>query len=265
MATKFDPAAPVLADPPAIVKPDTSRAEQVIEQVKTLDRQLATNQFEMGDLFAEIVDGDYFHADHCESLHEFLKKNGFDLSPREIFYRVKISRVSKSLGISRDQLLKAKISKVKTIFELDPTLEHTNETTGNIESMADVMRGLVIDAGAGKPLKDIRRVVHELVSKTAGEDKIIEWWNIPTFRSRAAFYDETIEMMRRQSGDTVDEEGNEGDISKATAIERIFAEWRADPQNTGEEGAGSSYASQPTFQDIHFIVDEDGREIETAD
>lgn len=259
MTTRFDPGAPVVVAPPAIVRNDTSRAEKVIEEVINLDRSMATNAFEMGDLFAEIVDGDYVHADHCQSVPEFLKKHNFELSETEIRCRVKVSKVSKRLGITREQQMKAKISKMKAICELNPELSVTNPVTGNTEQMGDIMRGLVIDAGAGKPLKDITKLVKELKGKTEGEDSLLEWLNLPTFKSRKEFINETLEMAVNLSGDTVDPTNKQAvDISLATALERVCAEARSGfglEADAGEKG---------TFQDELYVRDEDGNELETG-
>jgi hypothetical protein len=245
----FDPSAPiVVGTPPAITQRDTSRAEQVIEAAINLDRALTTNAFEMGDLFAEIIDGDYVHADHCEDLEEFVKKHNFELSAREFRYRATVSRVSKKLGITRAQQLKAKISKMKAVCELNPALEYTDPSTGKTENVGDIMRELINDAGNGKQLKAIREIVNRIKGVTEGEDSVLEWWNLPVFKSRKEFMEETVEMAVQLSGDSVNAEGEAVDISRATAVERIFAEARSGfALEQPEEQQGG------TFEDENFV------------
>jgi hypothetical protein len=222
---KFNPADPVTVT--EIVRNDTSRAEEVIEAVINLDQALSTNAFAIGDLFAEIIDCDYVHADHCQDLPSFLKKHNFELSKREIIYRAKISRVSKSLGITRDQLMKARISKAKAIFELNPTLEYTDPNTNKTENVGLIMKALVIEAGNGKQLKDIKKIVDVIKGKTEGEDSLITFWKLPVFKSREEFLEDTVQLAIQLSGDTVGDGGEAKDISRATAVERIFAEARS--------------------------------------
>lgn len=253
--TKFDPTAPVTIIPPvAISQRDTSRAEQVIEEVIKLDRSMATNAFAIGDLLNEIVEGDYFHADHCQTLQEFLKKHNFELSKREVDYRVKNSRVSKKLGISRERLLKAGISKIKAIFELDPGLDVVNPDTGKTESLGAIMVALVQEAGAGKSLSDIKKIVKQLKGESEGEDSVITWLNLPTFTSRKEFIEDTIELAKAMSGDTIDPTSKMTDeISTATAIERILADWRSDPNNQIDEGEQGTFEDETEYEDTDDI------------
>jgi hypothetical protein len=256
----FDPSAPVVVDtPPAIIRNDTSRAEQVVEQVIQLSNRTVINQLDLVDLLAEFVDGDYYAADHCQSLSQFLKKRNLELSSKEIDKLVKISKVSASLGITREMLLKAKVNKTKVIFDLDPDLDYTDPNTEEVTSVADIMYKLVIDAGNGTSLRDIKKTVDLIKGKTEGEDSVIKFWKMPVFKSREEFLEETIEIAIQASGDTVGENGEAKDISRATAIERIFAEARSGfALEAPEEQQGG------TFEDAHFVRDDEGRDYETG-
>jgi hypothetical protein len=245
----FDPAAPVLVDPPAIVRTDTSRAEQVIEKVINLDRSLNADQFELGALFSEVLAGDYFHADHCDSLKDFLKKNHIEMPAKEAERRAKIHNISTELGITREQLQKARISKVKAIFELSPDKTVTHKDTGVVEKVSDIIYQLVTDAGKGKSLADIKKIVKDIriqLDEIEGTESVIEFYKLPVFRSRQEFFDETIELAVQLSGGTVDAKGNERDISRATAVEHIFAEFRSD---AGVAAAEEQRGTPGTFVD----------------
>lgn len=256
MTKHFDPSAPVVVDPPAIVRQDSSAAERVVAEVITLDRTLVADQFKLGALFAEIVAGDYHYADHCETLKDFLKKNKIELTEGEVKRRAKIHNTAEKLGIPLEQLLKARISKVKAIFELSPDKEITDDE-GKTEKVSDIMRSLVLEAGNGKSLADIKKIVKDIrikLDEIDGTESVIEFYKLPVFRSRQEFFDETIDLAVQISGGTVDAQGDERDISRATAVEHIFADFRSDPKNSAlEEERGT----EGTFEDEH--ADEDGK------
>lgn len=253
----FNPADPIIVT--QIVRNDTSRAEQVVQTILTLEQKTVSNFVDMADLYSEFMDGDYHAADHCESLPQFLKKHNIELSPKEITKLVKISKVSKQLEITREQLLKAKVNKVRAIFELDPALDYTDPDSGTVCSVGIIIKDLVQQAGNGKSLKDIKQIVNMIKGKTEGEDSLVTFWKLPVFKSREEFLEETIELAVQLSGDTVGDGGEAKDISRATAVERIFAEARSGfalEEQDGEQGG--------EFEDEHFVRDDTGTEYETG-
>ena len=243
-----EPIVVTIADPPGIVQRDTSRAEQVIEDVVRLDRSLSANQFELGDLFAEIADNDYFHAVHCQSLPEFLTKSGIDLSPREVAYRVKVSKVSKKLRITRDQLLKARISKVKAIFELDGLRD---PQTGDPRNMDEDIRRLILEAPLTK-LSRIKEIVKELRGDAEKDDELVTE-NVTYNQLMKANVDRGIDLVRLNYGSTIDPETKqEKELSRAACYELMAVEYWNDPnhhaQDVGEQG---------TFEDEFTDADSD--------
>lgn len=261
MTELFNPAAPVIIDPPAEVRPDTTRAEQVIQRVITLDRTIGANQFEIGDLFAEIVDGDYFFADQCQTLKEFINKNGFELSKREIEYRIKNSRYSKLLGIPRAKELAAGISKIKTIYKLDPSSEYidADASDGEPRPMRNVMIELV-DVAAIKSLKDITTIVKALMPPSDDEEYVDMKLRFTVTDHKRLM--ELIEVFRRIHGNTVDSDEDVVEVSAERAIHLVFEEWAQDPNNNVNEDGDPEPISQ--FQDEAAIEDEDGVEIEVG-
>lgn len=259
MTTRFDPAAPVVVDPPAIVRADTSRAETVNERLLELERVSTDAWYEQAELWAEAIDGDYHHADHCESLKDFVTKHNIELSLREIQYRAKISRVSKKLEIKRDQLKKAGISKIKAIFELDPGVEYTDPVTGNTAPMGQKMRSLVIEAGAGTSLKSIR----EKVKTLRGDDPTeVIYETVAYTKAQKEIVDLAAEVVIAQSGDTVNPDtGEVKEVSRATVYERLAAEFLADPNNNLDEDGAAPTGS---FEDEHYVRTDDGVDYETG-
>jgi hypothetical protein len=254
VTSQFNPAAPVIVDPPAIVREDTSRAEQVVEQIIKLDRSSVDSQIEFADLMVEFVDGDYHHADHCQTLEDFCKKHGFELSPREIRYRANVSRKSAKVGITREQRKKAKISKMKAICELTPETEYVDKDTGEIRTGTDIMQELVVRACSGLNLKQLKEIVAEW--KGDPESEIVHE-TIAYTRAQKEVVDMAIEAVIKTHGDTIDSESKETkDISRGTAYHYMAVELLGDPNY--EQAAHDVIEQQqgPQFNDS--VDDEDG-------
>jgi hypothetical protein len=263
LPSKFNPAAPVvLTDPPAIIETikEENRAETVIQEAISLDAFLEANQFVLGDLFAEIIDNGYLAAAGVANLAEFLKQHNFKLSKREIIYRTKISRVSKSLGIDNALMSQAGVSKVKKVFELDHTLEVVNDEDNTVIRMADIMVELVTRAANGRSLKEIASDVDALKSKEEKEEEYVDW-KLRITKLQLENFEQVIEMGRMIHGDTVNEDEETSDASKERIIELIFEDWKSDPNNQVDEDGLHAPVSQ--FEDEAALV-VDGEEIETG-
>jgi hypothetical protein len=116
----------------------------------------------------------------------------------------------------------------------------------------------VIDAGNGKQLKTIK----EIVSKIRGDaDSETVFETISYTKAQKAVVDMAIEVIVQQSGDTVDAAtGEVKDISRGAAYERMAGDFLADPNNNMDE----QEAEPSTFEDSHFVRDDEGRDYETG-
>jgi hypothetical protein len=247
----------VLENPPAIVETDTRRSDEVRKRVQQIDSSLTLSFFELGDLFAEVKTNGYWRDWKYESFPEYVKKSGVDMSPRQVEYSIVISNVSKALGVNKTLLARAKNSKLKEIFTLDHTSTVTDAATQIEESMADIMRKLVEDA-PNKSLKEIKEIVKRLKGQAIGEDGSepdvageLTWLNLPVRRDAKQVVVDAIELAMKLSGCTVDAMTKEvKDLSQAAALERICADFTADPNNQAEEaGEEGSFEDESEFSD----------------
>lgn len=234
----------ILENPPAIVEQDTRRADEVRKRVQQIDSSVTLSFFELGDLFAEVKTNSYWRDWKYESFSEYVKDSKVDMSPRQVEYSITISNISKKLEISKVSLARAKNSKLKEIFSLNHEVSVVDEATGNEEPMADIMCQLVEDA-PNKSLKEIKEIVKRLKGQTEEADVAGEltWLNMPVRRDAKQIVVEAIDLAMKLSGCTVDAMTKEvKDLSMAAALERICADFMADPNNQLDEvGEGGSF------------------------
>lgn len=230
----FDPNAPVVAE----VRQDTSRAEEVIREIIKIDATQKSNAFVLGDLFVEFEEGEYQHAAKTKTLKEFLKKYNIEISPREVIYRTKACRIAKKLGISRESLTTAGISKVKVITLLDPDtdLEHPN---GERESMGDIIRDLIEDAPKWK-IEELREEIKRLKG-IEDPDSVTVDEKIQYTKVQYENVERVLKLVAKQSG--IDFSEIKSPAIKGLLYERIVDSYLQDPNNTA---------------DLRALADEDG-------
>jgi hypothetical protein len=224
-----------LETPPAIIEKDNRRSDVVRQRLEQIDSSLTLTSFEQSDLWVEVDDNSYWLTWKFGSLKDYIKKSGITLSTSEVGYRVKESKYSKLLGITKTQRALAKISKLKVIYTLDPNATAIESGTGNEEKMSDVMIKLVIDA-PNKTLKEIEKIVDQLKGVTEEEDDEMTWLNVRLRRDAKEVIMQAVTLIVAQSGSTIDiMTKEEKDISIGTAFERLAAEYLADPNNAQDE------------------------------
>jgi hypothetical protein len=234
-----------LEAPAPIIEKDSRRSDEVRQRLQQLDASLTITTFERGDLLAELKKNDYWRDYKFESFPDYVKKSGFDISPRQAEYEILISNRSKELGVSLIEKTKAKNSKLKVIYELDPTKTVTDPATLVEESMATIMHQLVIDAPS-KTLVEIKAIVKRLKGETEEPEGELTWMNWPVRRDAKQVVTSAIELCVAQSGQTVDSMTKEvRDISTAQAIEAIMGDYLADPNNQ----IGGFSDESPDFED----------------
>src|ERR1700748_1499830 len=153
------------------VENEKPRSLVVLQEVIDINASDSRNVFRLGKMYNEIVDNDYLKEDHCGSLKEFLMKRGIELSERELQYRMKIDRVAAKLGISEATLMKAKITKCKTIFKLNPDTVFTHDS-GVQESVGEIIKQLVSSA-PDMSAERVKEEVDHYLGKSKDEDEVI--------------------------------------------------------------------------------------------
>jgi hypothetical protein len=226
----------VLPTPAALVARDTRRADQVSEEIKKLDGLTQHSTFDQADLFSEVKHQAHWATRGFETIEEYYKSLGVDKSKREILYLVRMSEVLATLGTSRELAVAAKVSKLRLIAQLDPAAEVVDEDTEVAEPMAAIMRRLIL-AAPQTSLAELKQIVDDLLGKGDEDDEdSLTWLNLPIRRDAKQVVEAAIELARSLSGDTIDVASGElKDISTATALERISADFLASPSNQLEE------------------------------
>jgi hypothetical protein len=225
----------ILPTPTALVARDTRRADEVTTTLKQLDSQSASVCFDQGDLFVEVDREAHWMTLGHESAEEYYRSLNIDISKREILYRSKVSRSMAALGLTRADYAPARLSKLKIITELDVAGQIVDPDTEIAEPLAPIMVRL-IQAAPFKKLSEIREEVDILLGKTGDEEDDLTWLNLPIRRDAKQVVEQAIELARALSGDTIDVTSGElKDISTATALERISADFLASPSNQLDE------------------------------
>jgi hypothetical protein len=208
-----------LANAQAVVAngPVIQRAKEVERQLHNLKNGIEDSFLDMCDLLMEAQEGEYHRVWGFNTFSEWVEQgSSLELSARQAYYLVNISKNAKALGIDRDLLRKAKLSKLKEIFTLDPVKhgEHIKE--------------LVQQAADGVSLQAIKAQV-----KSYAEPGIIQpsYVTVKLEPEVKETFDEAVELARRNYGSTVGHEGEVKDISISKALELILVSYLQDPNN----------------------------------
>ena len=192
------------------------RAFAVLSRVNQLKSGINENVLELGELLVEIRDNHYHQVWGFDTLALWLGSSGLDVGERQAYYLMKVIDSAKKLGIGRDEMAKVKVSKLKKIFTLNP------------DKHPERIKQLVA-AGEGVSLDEIIKEV----AKTRADDDGWEaktWRNFSLLTSQAAIVDEAVERAKMESGSVTNAvTGEVMDISNATALERICADYLASP------------------------------------
>jgi hypothetical protein len=256
----LETAVTILPTPAALVARDTRRADEVSATIKRLDGLTSNNTFDQAELFAEVDREAHWATAGFESQEDYYKGLGIEKSKREIQYLTKMYKALVVLGLQREQYAPAKVSKLKVITQLDPASEVVDEDTKISEPMSAIMKRLIATA-PNRKIADIQAEVDQLLGVVDEEDELT-WLNLPIRRDAKEVVMQAIELARALSGDTVDVVSKElKDISEASALERIAADFLASPSNQLDElGHAGEYSdsiadgdSEVEEQDIEVI------------
>jgi hypothetical protein len=199
------------------------RATAVQEQLRSLKGEINNNFFELCDLLSEAHAGAYHTLYGFSQFGDWIEQgSGLDLSARQGFYYVQIAKKARQLGLTREDLLKSGISKLKKIFSLDP-LEFGDEIKQ------------LLAAGETESLSVIEAKVQAL-RKQAGKPSY-KTLHIRIEADVEPIVDEAFELARRNYGSIV-QDGEIDDVSDGKCLELISAEYIQDPNNHEEREFG---------------------------
>ncbi len=208
--------------PPAIVRRDTRRSQEVKKKLEAYQDTLTTDKFDIAELLSEANRNDYAADWGYENFEEYLTETKFDVSPREAYYLIKIVDTARELGIERKKLVAAGVSKLKVIVS---------------KAQGEEVIKLINDAPK-VTLVDLKK----RFEKNAGDDPDFTWLNVPMKREdKTEYYDEAIRLCRAITGDTINvNTGQPKDLSEGAALAHICQSYLQDANNQaellGEEG-----------------------------
>jgi uncharacterized protein with ParB-like and HNH nuclease domain len=197
------------------IVPTNERAQAVDAQIRELRVNLVDNFLHLGELLSEAKENNYAEALGYDNFAHWLEESGVDMSERQAYYLIKIINNARGLGISREELAGAKMSKLKEIFTLDP------------ETQGDKIKQLVADSGSLK-LDDIRERVHQ--ARHADGQERLTWRNFKVSESQAETIDAAVERAKRELGTII--EHDTGEVIEPTdgrALEMMAADFLANP------------------------------------
>jgi hypothetical protein len=193
------------------------RASVVLSKIQNIKTRMVDQALELAELLSEARANSYHHDWGYENFGDWVENgSGLDLKERTAYYLISIIDKSRQLGITREDLGKSKISKLKEIFSLDAD-RHPN-----------VIKQLV-SASANISLESVRDAVAAIKTQDGQEALVYR-----TFSFTQSGYELTvkaaIERMMMEYGDTIDSVTKAPiDISPGRAIEMICADYLASP------------------------------------
>lgn len=197
------------------------RAFAVRDRLLTLKDSIENNFFDLCELLLEAKEGEYHLIYGFERFGDWVEQGSdLDLSARSAYYYINIGEKARELGLTREMLKQAKISKLKEIFTLEP------------EENGDDMKRLV-ESASSSSLEEIKKEVAKAKEKSG----------VPTAAYMTLKLDpmvkdtveEAIELARRNYGDTIDEYGEVKDASVSKCVELICVSYLQDPNNHQQE------------------------------
>ena len=195
------------------------RASEVQTQLKKLSNSIEDGFFDICDLLCEAQTGDYHVFYGYGRFGDWVETaSGLDMSARQAFYLVNISKKAKQLGLSREQLKLIKISKLKEIFSLD------------LDEHVAAVKELVEEA-PGLSLEEVKNRVRGL----KGESETL-YITLKLDKAIKDTMDRAFELARRNYGSQM-QNGEAADISVSHCFELLCVEYLNDPNNNPDNQA----------------------------
>ncbi len=197
------------------------RAIEVRTKIDALRVNMFDGLLDIAELLAEARRGDYHIHYGFPRFGDWVEQgSGLDMSERTAYYLIKIVENAKLLGISREELRAAKLSKLKEIFSLDAEV-HGDEIK------------LLVGEAKESSLDDIRTKVQKIKSGGGEEPFVFLTIKVP-MSVKENYIDPAFELIRRQYGDRKDAAGNPVDITSGVCMEYLCQAFVQDQNNYGE-------------------------------
>jgi hypothetical protein len=205
-----------------------ARAKTVRVQIESLKNNLAEGRWELAALLSEARLKAFHHSWGFSDFDEYIDQSNFDVGSREARYLIRANDVSLQLGISRDQLKRVAVSKVKEIFSLEA------------DSHAETIK-LLLDEAVDLSLEEVRQRVREL--KGTDPETELTWLNLQMLRrAKEEVVLPALAKVKLEFGPTMGDE----EISDGRALEMLCADKLAEPDVTLQELQEAAAEEGPT-------------------
>jgi hypothetical protein len=178
--------------------------------------------FDLCDLLREAQENNYHVVYGFARFGDWVESqgSGLDLSARSAYYFISIATKAEYLGVTREMMKKAKISKLKEIFRLDPA-KHAHQ-----------MMELIEDA-ATAPLEEIKSRVQALLAKD-GESPSV-YMTLKFDVAVKETFQRALQLAKLNYGDSADPStGDPVEPTDSQALELLSVNFLNDPNNYPE-------------------------------
>ena len=202
-----------------IITPEKAKALEVEDKLKKLSNSLESSYVDICYVLADVLKHRVWEYLSYATFGEFTEAClGF--GQRKGYYCAKIAQTADKLGLTRDQLIAKRPSKVAEILSLDP-----DSFSKEINQLLDKSSELTLDE-IKSAVKDLKRI--EGVEPT-------EFRKYKLVKEDAVLVDQAVELARLNYGSTIGPDGETvNDISESKALALIAQAYLQDPNNSQE-------------------------------
>ena len=218
------------------------------KQLQTLIKGINTSTFDIMDLLHEIKTKK-FYSPKYETFIDYAKT--LDMKVTKAYYLVRIRENMHLASVPREKFEPVGIAKLRIISSIDLI-----DSENKVKQDAVTKVNELIDAAGTTEPEDIKVSV-DTFKGHVGEEAF-EWLNIKIKKSAKAVVRQAFDVIKAQSGSVgVDADGRAKDVSDGTALERLAADFLADPNNAEDvAGLGVEVVVEPTAVGFEVVVKE---------
>ena len=223
------------SNPPAMYGEATAgRAASVRAKLKDLTSDIKASTFDVAELLFEAQENNYPAAWGYASTVEYGREE-LGLKKRKTEYLMRITKVTRAVGLKRDQYEPAGVSKLRTITTLDPEGTYFNFTDHVHESLDEHIVRLILDSDKMN-VEQVEVEVARLKGQVGKDRRVLRSYStdVTTWTN---VIDVAIERARKFLGSKGrDDGGNATEYSEGECYECICAAFNSDPNYDEDPG-----------------------------
>lgn len=146
------------------------------------------------------------------------KDSDLDISERQAYYLIGITRKAEELGIEIESLSSYRVTELKEIFSLEPKQHATNMCR-------------LLSESPSMTLEEVKAEVAQVKQKEGQEP--VSYMTVKIEQSVKEIVNTAFELVRRQHGSSVSE-GDSVDLSDSRCLEFVCLAYTQDPNNVQE-------------------------------